>query len=44
MNCKVLALVILMLPACTIVSTSDAEWRWPQEELVQVITVRYNYV
>lgn len=31
MNCKVLALVILMLPACTIVSTSDAEWRWPQD-------------
>jgi len=40
-----IALVVLMLlPACTVVSTSDAEWRWPKEELVQVITVSYNYV
>ena len=30
---KVLTLVILLLPACAIVSTSDPEWRWPQEEL-----------
>ena len=33
MNFRMLALVILMLPACTVVSTSDVEWSWPKEEL-----------
>ena len=27
-----IALVVLMLlPACTVVSTSEPEWRWPQD-------------
>ena len=31
MSCRVMALVILMLPACTVVTTSDTKWEWPQD-------------
>jgi len=30
-NFRMLALVILMLPACTVVTTSDPQWEWPQD-------------
>jgi len=30
-SCRVMALVILMLPACTVVTTSDTKWEWPQD-------------
>jgi hypothetical protein len=28
---KLIVVIIMLLPACTVVTTSDAKWEWPQD-------------
>jgi len=30
-SCKAMALSVLMLTACTVVSTADQQWEWPHD-------------
>ena len=31
MKSSIALVVLMLLPACTIVCTSEPEWRWPQD-------------